>query len=1709
MAIITKRQLLYAIIASSCLLCTFQFYVGSTHRRRSSTSASKRSHVASDHVDLGIISSPIPSSKPPRSSVKFSIKTSTILAEKRRSEEFDGRWTMKSSIVRNSRETKAVVRQADEPTPNYEVANVKRRQSDSVEETNFAEYVPGTDQKLHLLPEADKFVRDTHALRKWELRLENRVSQYKTYGCCRIAPALPPQARSEDDTFQLVHDNRTCTTALVNACSPAQECKSLPVYWINLDSAEDRADFMRKQLSQLHGIQGTRISAATPASTTSMENDGSLTVHAHIIDRCGANGDCFKFHSRPKPKFSRVELSCTISHLLAIETAYKNGDDFALILEDDLVLPEYLKESIDEILPQCPPDWGIIQLTPKSAGVLKQLVHIVDPFVRWMPQYFGTGSYLISRSGMKALLSKFSSIDHESAKQRTFVLPHDVLVADELLYMFCSSYTYTRLIIGFADPASFPSAIHRSGWAIAQKKSLQTLVRDSRATCKPLLKPKFLNSERSPLLIVNILRDCAQHKMNALLEALDENIKSTSNWRFHFHLLVVLHEIDVKGTSSPTRRSIWESAISAMPGLRSDTVSIEYIYSSDPDGFPDWHFYRAVALKADIYSFDNVVLANPMMDFVGFAWTEFFLRLKSLKASGRTPVLTGVAHQSYAESKKTTLTPRNAQFHTSDGRYWHNCNRWDISAFDTDLVDTNFAVYNTQFFLWFLEWAVPDYLEDRLKYLKNDFGVQFVACGAAREFYAINNGMEVCADNRTWTDKANLTCKDWTGWNCEDVSEYCDEDLNICFSPADLTLLNDNCCATCRLSQSRCFNIPLIMRRRDYVDPNNRVTLLRDPPLYFSDATEKNLTYAQTFGLYKYEFPEWFAGDFLNRYKIETVNVSPNKDLPVQNKPPSCETDLMKDLEILFIDHLEDSISKVRVRFEVSKQDEMNTIASQHRRSDFLKNAVDVINEKSPPLMKLLPVKSSLPEMTRSVIPAYWINLAEASKRRTTMKNMFKKISTIKETRIEAIDRQEVRKMKSNGSLVLFGKLVENCGATYECIKGRKNKPPQYTTGEIGCTVSHIRAIATAFANEDQLALILEDDVILNESIADALSYVQNSAPQNWEIIQFGPKSARVLRQFRSIRDPFVSWMPQHYGTSSYLINRRGMKSLLDKYAYFGNSSGNRKLEKILLTGSLAVADEMIYEAANTYTFTRSVSILLSEHDYPSTLQKFKLGSTTLLDSQQCSERVNNPVVVPSAGFDHRVLVSMVFRDKSTDGSMSDTIPRDVASLANNIQSTVPWGFYYYVFVILASEGSKKYWEIATQQYDQFNGNTTIEYIVNPNRFSKWIYFSKVSSLADIDQYSDVLFVDSDLDFTGFPWGEFFLRHFVVKPFIQQQIVGVPRQSFPQESFNSWYPHMDGEFWISCNRDKYLAAPIDFVEQYFALMDVKFMKWFFSHFLSDNFLELHRSLKADFGIDGIWCGAAREYHRLITADLPRCVNNITFIDRHGYSCEDWHSRDCTSISGFCNPKHPDECYDAKELDQIRHQCCSCWRTGPKCLVIPLVINHKDTRSLTGNRFKSTDFKNFSKDGNMLANIYADAFPDWHRYSFALREFARRKQAWKNCKDFADLNPPLAVLNHDSRWPWLAERLNAAVHGSSSVSAGNFSLNDPCPELESTANLAQYDGTTTVAPIKYSKKNIGDETRVLKGLPNDTDATARLSFSALKYEVSQAVKSNNS
>jgi GR25 family glycosyltransferase involved in LPS biosynthesis len=187
---------------------------------------------------------------------------------------------------------------------------------------------------------------------------------------------------------------------------------NLKHYWINCQKHESRREEMDSQLTKLN-IKHERINAFTPE-----------TLPTIIYPS--------------KHKASPVEIACTTSHLKAIQKGLVDGDEWFIVIEDDI----QIVFDIDfEKLIKLHPNDGIYQLMTigpeESQYKLQNLYKENILFSKWQFSFYSTIAYLINRNTAKKLIDKH-------IKNNIYDFSNDnCLVADVLIYKNANTITST------------------------------------------------------------------------------------------------------------------------------------------------------------------------------------------------------------------------------------------------------------------------------------------------------------------------------------------------------------------------------------------------------------------------------------------------------------------------------------------------------------------------------------------------------------------------------------------------------------------------------------------------------------------------------------------------------------------------------------------------------------------------------------------------------------------------------------------------------------------------------------------------------------------------------------------------------------------------------------------------------------------------------------------------------------------------------------------------------------------------------------------------------------------------------------------------------------------------------------------------------------------------------------------------------------------
>ena len=210
-------------------------------------------------------------------------------------------------------------------------------------------------------------------------------------------------------------------------------------YWINLEKSIERKEFMIKQFEK-NNLKHHRITAISP-----QDFDDILIQKRPLTCKYPGCQTC------------EYEFACLCSHLKAIQKGLEEGDDYFVIMEDDVYLPFVI--DYESLINDIPKDTEILQMLILYGNTIdnlyKHYVNTKQMFIEWQYLLPSTGLYIISRKGGQKLVDQF--FNKESYKYDFSSSPYQI-VADVLLYETAKTYATT---LPYAVPYSkLGSEIH-------------------------------------------------------------------------------------------------------------------------------------------------------------------------------------------------------------------------------------------------------------------------------------------------------------------------------------------------------------------------------------------------------------------------------------------------------------------------------------------------------------------------------------------------------------------------------------------------------------------------------------------------------------------------------------------------------------------------------------------------------------------------------------------------------------------------------------------------------------------------------------------------------------------------------------------------------------------------------------------------------------------------------------------------------------------------------------------------------------------------------------------------------------------------------------------------------------------------------------------------------------------------------------------------
>ena len=197
--------------------------------------------------------------------------------------------------------------------------------------------------------------------------------------------------------------------------------------------------------------------------------------------------------------------------------------------------------------------------------------------------------------------------------------------------------------------------------------------------------------------------------------------------------------------------------------------------------------------------------------------------------------------------------------------------------------------------------------------------------------------------------------------------------------------------------------------------------------------------------------------------------------------------------------------------------------------------------------------------------PIYYINLDDKPDRAKYMEDQFKYWEIEDYTRISAYD----------------GRNGKDLG---DILKGRY--PDQMSSGEVGCTTSHLKAMKKFLETDAPCALMVEDDCDISTVSHWPFTWKDfySKVPYDYDVIQLAiinPAQITLKLHKRFVND---------FSTACYMITRHHAQKLINLHCREDKYKIDQKVKP------RAVADDLIYNSGNTFSI-------------PLFLYKIELGS--------------------------------------------------------------------------------------------------------------------------------------------------------------------------------------------------------------------------------------------------------------------------------------------------------------------------------------------------------------------------------------------------------------------------------------------------------------------------------------------------------------------
>ena len=458
--------------------------------------------------------------------------------------------------------------------------------------------------------------------------------------------------------------------------------RSIPIYWINVNYRHDRSDFMKNQFQNIVGITPIRVNAFTSTQIEQMSH--KIVTNGFHIKKSDKETPTYSYHLERTYTFK--EIACLFSHLKVFEQMSLSSEKWAVVSEDDVIIPSDFRSKLEAIMQNAPKNWEILQLYTNNMLQAEHNMHLDIDWIHWMPHHWGTMLYVIKKSTAERIL-------HSIKAKNKYTFPYNnVAVADEFIYWKANTYTYTKFIIDHKD---LYSEIQPNDVVIEDK--MDVIINKISTIVRPQIK--------STLYVITLMTVDNIYQV-------EENLNQL---KMEIDYMKSLHEIP----------PVWDVIIIKRADIQiqinvPNYVSIKVHHESTL--FSKWKYISRYIENMKFY--DNVLIKDFDQNLIGFSWKTFMAKKGSA-------VIASPIREALEESmpRHYLFKKKRQWFQVNDANWWRKKSRnsfTNINTIQRVFLEQYFALFDGRFAHWFFSKMEFD---DVL-----DYGPDYLWCGAANDW---------------------------------------------------------------------------------------------------------------------------------------------------------------------------------------------------------------------------------------------------------------------------------------------------------------------------------------------------------------------------------------------------------------------------------------------------------------------------------------------------------------------------------------------------------------------------------------------------------------------------------------------------------------------------------------------------------------------------------------------------------------------------------------------------------------------------------------------------------------------------------------------------------------------------------------------------------------------------------------------------------------